>query len=330
MIIKIKELFRKTQLSPEENLFIMNAMNDIEAIHRNQIKKRQLKLKKLKISHDGFVAVWNGELPQGCKYCIEENSEAIGRVNKCNLECDFCYYDKASETDFKNFFQFMNNDFFSEDHLKAILTKAKKKAIFWVCREPFMDIEKHLNIIKHLNAIGTYQHLYTNGTLCTIKNLKKLGESGLNEIRFNLAATNCSDKCIDNIKIAKDFIPSVGVESPMTLDYWENFKKKRSSILDTGLDFINCAELHFPRPSIIESYRKMGSTYLSRIGYRSPYLSRNLTYDMMDLAEKESWDLTIHDCSNDTKFVRALSDDGVLKQSQLEIFSVDDYLEIIK
>ena len=66
-----------------------------------------------------------------------------------------------------------------------------------------MEIEKYYGIIKKFHAAGIHQHMYTNGTLATEENLKALGEAGLDELRFNLGATNASDKVIEAIAIAK-------------------------------------------------------------------------------------------------------------------------------
>ena len=66
-----------------------------------------------------------------------------------------------------------------------------------------MEIEKYYSIIKKFSDAGIHQHMYTNGTLATEETLKALGEAGLNELRFNLGASNCSDKVIKNIGIAK-------------------------------------------------------------------------------------------------------------------------------
>ena len=116
-----------------------------------------------------------------------------------------------------------------------------------------MEIEKYYNIIQKFNKAGIYQHLYTNGTLATETTLKALGEAGLNELRFNLGASGCADKVIENIGIAKKYIKKVGIETPMTNEFFEKFFLKKQAVLDTGLDFINCAELHL-NPNNIENY----------------------------------------------------------------------------
>ena len=147
--------------------------------------------------------------------------------------------------------------------------------------------------------------MYTNGTLCTEENLRALGEAGLDELRFNLGGVNCADNVIENIRTAKKYIPYVGIETPMTPDFFEAFFAKKERILSTGIDFINCAELHL-NPNNIANYEGE-PMYMARQGYISPIWSRELTMKFMKIADDEGWDIVVHDCSNDTKFARDLN-----------------------
>jgi pyruvate formate-lyase activating enzyme-like uncharacterized protein len=137
------------------------------------------------------------------------------------------------------------------------------------------------------------------------QDLKLLGEFGLDEIRFNLGATNCSDEVIEKIKIAKKYIKYVGIETPMTHDFFTVFLEKKKSILNTKVDFINCAELHLNKNNIVNYTGE--NMYMCRFGYISPIWSRELTLKFMKIANDENWDLVVHDCSNYTKFCRELN-----------------------
>ena len=110
---------------------------------------------------------------------------------------------------------------------------------------------------------------------------------------------------IENIRLAKRFIPSVGIETPMTPEFYETFQRKKDAILSTGLDFINCAELHL-NPNNIANYEGE-PMYMHRLGYISPIWSRELTLKLMKQAAVEGWDIAVHDCCNHTKFARDLN-----------------------
>ncbi|MDD3921832.1 MAG: radical SAM protein, partial [Eubacteriales bacterium] len=113
------------------------------------------------------------------------------------------------------------------------------------------------------------------------------------------------DAVIENIKIAKQYIPMVGIETPMTPEFYAVFGQKKEAILATGLDFINCAELHL-NDNNLENY--LGENlYMARLGYVSPIWSRELTLRLMKTAAEEHWPIVVHDCSNETKFARDLN-----------------------
>ena len=182
-----------------------------------------------------------------------------------------------------------------------------------------MEIEKYYVVIAKFHAAGVHQHLYTNGTLCTDENLRALADAGLDELRFNLGASGCADRVIDSIAAAKRRLPAVGIETPMTPEFYRGFMDKKEKILATGLDFINCAELHL-NPNNLENYAGE-SLYMSRHGYISPIWSRSLTLQLMREAAQAHWPIVVHDCSNRTKFTRDLH----LKAQEGGWFGANDY-----
>ena len=110
---------------------------------------------------------------------------------------------------------------------------------------------------------------------------------------------------IENIRAAKKYIPTVGIETPMTPEYFAAFHKKKAAILDTGVDFMNCAELHL-NPNNLGNY--LGENlYMTRHGYLSPVFSRRLTLKLMREAAEEHWPALVHDCCNMTKFARDIN-----------------------
>lgn len=249
------------------------------------------------------------KFPKGCISCLMGTGlGAIRKTNKCNIECKFCYnYGELDDIPpvGEGMWDIGGTKFYEKDIDLLFSIHKKPTGVAYVYLEPFMEIEKYYSVIKKFSAAGIYQHLYTNGLLATEETLKALGEAGLNEIRFNLGASNCSDKVIENIKIAKKYINNVGVETPMTPEFFEAFFKKKQIILDTKLDFINCAELHLNDNNIDNYYGE--NMYISRHGYVSPIWSRELTLKFMKIADEEKWDLAVHDCSNNTKFARDLN-----------------------
>lgn len=247
---------------------------------------------------------------------------AVRKTNKCNLVCKFCYnYGELDDIPpvGENMWEIGGTKFYEKDIDLLLSIHDKPTGISYVYLEPFMEIEKYYPVVEKFSDAGIHQHMYTNGTLATEETLKALGEAGLPELRFNLGASNCSDKVIENMAIAKKYIKYVGIETPMTPEFYSAFLKKKQMILGTGIDFINCAELHLNENNI---YNYSGENmYISRQGYISPIWSRELTLKFMKIADDEKWDMAVHDCSNHTKFARGLN----LSSKGGKLFGASEY-----
>ena len=124
--------------------------------------------------------------------------------------------------------------------------------------------------------------MYTNGIGATEEQLKALGEAGLDELRFNLGATLCADPVLAAMETAKKYIPQVGIETPVTRELDRAFREKKDRILATGIDFMNCAELHLNSNNLPNYFGE--NMYFCRLGYLSPIVSRDLTLSLMKTA----------------------------------------------
>ena len=298
------------ELMTKQQEIVYSTFAQIEAAvdHRNNMLMSEIRGLKTLDNRTYFVGNEN-KFPKGCRSCLFGTGlGAIRKTNKCNLECKFCYnYGEMEDIPpiGEGMWEIGGTKFYEKDIDLLLSTQQKPTGVSYVYLEPFMEIEKYYSVIKKFRDAQIYQHLYTNGTLATEETLKALGEAGLDEIRFNLGASDCSDKVIENIGIAKKYIKSVGIETPMTPEFFKAFFKKKQAILDTKLDFINCAELHLNENNI---YNYDGEDmYIARLGYISPIWSRELTLKFMKIADEENWDLAVHDCSNHTKFARDLN-----------------------
>ncbi|MCD2347158.1 radical SAM protein [Clostridium guangxiense] len=304
MLPEEQELMTKQQ----EIIYATFAQIEAAIDHRNDILMSEIKgLKTLK--DRTFFVGSEDKFPKGCISCLMGTGlSAIRKTNKCNAACKFCY-DYGELEDIppigEDMWEIGGTRFYDKDIDLLLSIHKKPTGVAYVYLEPFMEIEKYYSVIKKFSVAGVHQHLYTNGILATEETLKALGEAGLDELRFNLGASNCSDKVIENIRIAKKYIKNVGIETPMTPELFKGFFKKKQAILDTKLDFMNCAELHLNENNI-ENYDGE-NMYISRHGYISPTWSRELTLKFMKIADEEKWNFVVHDCSNYTKFTRDLN-----------------------
>ena len=304
------ELDRDELLSPRQTEIAYATLAQIEAAAEARFAALVAEVPGIKTLGGRSLYVGDdARFPQGCRSCLLGTGlSAIRKTNRCNIQCKFCY--NYGELDCippigEGLWEFGGTKFKEEDIELLLSVYPKPTGISYVYLEPFMEIEKYYGIIRKFRNAGVHQHLYTNGLLATEESLRALGEAGLDELRFNLGASKCADIVIENIRIAKKYIPQVGVETPMTPEFWESFQQKKDAILTTGLDFINCAELHLNANNIGNYWGE--NFYMYRQGYLSPIWSREITLRLMKQAAEERWPIAVHDCSNRTKFARDLN-----------------------
>jgi hypothetical protein len=243
----------------------------------------------------------------GCQSCLTDKVDHIRSSTKCDQNCVFCYYYQGARIvrGLTTIHYNLAGGTLTKEEVKLAIKRQTDniKAIGWLQKEPLNDIQKIPEVMSAVAEQGLHQYLYTNGIHATEENLKILSDSGLNEIRFNLQATDFSERVLRHLEIAREYISKVCIETPMFSNTFENYKKHKNRILDSGVDQINSPELQLNLTNY-HFFTQEGMLYRHRKGYASPVSSRHLTYDLMELAEKEGWDLIIHDCSNDTKFYR--------------------------
>lgn len=297
-------------LPPRQQELAYAALAQIEAAveHHNDGLAAQIPGLKQLAGRTMYVGP-DERFPAGCRSCLMGTGlSAVRKTNRCNVQCKFCY--NYGELDRippigEGLWEIGGTKFYERDIDLLLSIDKRPTGIAYVYLEPFMEIEQYYGVIRRFHAAGVHQHLYTNGTLCTEENLRALGEAGLDELRFNLGASGCADSVIASMATAKRYIPQVGVETPMTPELYNAFQRKKDAILATGIDFMNCAELHLNENNL-PNYEGE-NLYMTRLGYLSPVWSRSLTLTLMRQAAEEDWGIVVHDCSNHTKFARDLN-----------------------
>ena len=304
------ELPEDEPLPPRQQELALATLSQIEMAEAARIEALKAEIPGLKSLNGRTCYVGDdARFPKGCRSCLLGTGlSAIRKTNRCNLRCPFCYdYGEMEDQPpiGEGYWEIGGTRYREEDIDLLLSASVRPTGIAYVYLEPFMEIEKYYGVIRRFHEAGVYQHLYTNGTLATEENLRALGEAGLDELRFNLGASGCADRVIEAIGIAKEYIPMVGIETPMTPELYDAFLSKRAAILSTGLDFMNCAELHL-NPNNLENYWGE-NMYMYRLGYLSPIFSHELTLKLMRRAAEERWPIALHDCCNATKFARDLN-----------------------
>ena len=304
------ELPEEEEILPKQQEIIYAALSQIDAAVDARRDAALAAIPGLKtLAGRTYYVGPEAKFPRGCRSCLTGTGlSAVRKTNRCNASCPFCYDYGALDCQppvGEGLWEIGGTKFAERDLELLLSIQEKPTGISYVYLEPFVEIEKYYGVIRKFHEAGVYQHMYTNGIAANAENLRALGEAGLDELRFNLGATNCADRVIDAIAEAKKHIPAVGVETPMTPEFFETFQAKKARILETGLDFINCAELHLNENNIGNYWGE--PMYMYRQGYLSPIWSRDLTLRLLKQAAEERWEIVVHDCSNRTKFARDLN-----------------------
>ncbi len=144
---------------------------------------------------------------------------------------------------------------------------------------------------------GLHFWTYTNGILADEERLGLLRDLGIGKIRFNLAATDYSEKVIENLDRAREMFEYVAVEVP-------SYPKQRESLMNClgeldriGIDQLNLQELLVTDANV---HRLKGEGYQSGMLFSKQFFlygSRKMTYEVMRHCMDKKYSFTVNDCS---------------------------------
>lgn len=198
-----------------------------------------------------------GNLAKGCQQCVKGEKLVLFITGLCPQRCDFCpvsdkklYKDViyANEMPVTNIHQIIEAQ--SSETAGApeseILSEAKAcsaRGAGITGGDPLVKLDRTIEYIKLLKkefGKSFHIHLYTPLTLVNNKTLKRLCESGLDEIRFHPKLDN--DKQWNKLELARKHKWEIGVEIP-AIPGKEKQTKKLIDFLKGKIDFLNINEL---------------------------------------------------------------------------------------
>lgn len=250
---------------------------------------------------DGGEVLYLGDLSPGCRACKEGTWDCLFITMTCNLDCDFCCSPHNIHTDF-------SGSAFGRTPAEIATNYAQShiNGISFSGGEPLLKPERVLEWLaffkQHLP--GGYFWLYTNGLLAEEGLLRRLGDLGLDEIRFNTAATGYDHPAVmHNIATAARYIPHVTVEVPAIPTHTEKLLNSLPIWAGCGVRYLNlhelmlepgsnAADLPGPRQEILLPDRHRAVVH--------PH-SRALTLTVMRHVQKLGLALAVNDCSLQSK-----------------------------
>lgn len=183
------------------------------------------------------------QISNGCKLCGAGFWSCLFITGRCNANCFYCptsqNHDDLPSTQGLNFE--------SAAAYAEYVNYFKFKGVAFSGGEPFLVYDRVIEFIKKLRkkcSPDLYIWLYTNGKLVDEIKLKKLASLGLNEIRFDIGATNFT---LDKVKMAKGIIENVTIEIPAIPEELERMKKLLPEMIKAGVSNLNLHQLRLTK-----------------------------------------------------------------------------------
>ncbi|VFQ43090.1 radical SAM protein [Desulfoluna butyratoxydans] len=178
-------------------------------------------------------------LSPGCRACMQGTWSCLFVNGRCNGRCFYC----PTPQDEVGVPTTNHLAFASPDDYAAYVDAFRFSGMSISGGEPFLTFERSLAHIRAVRErLGPKVHiwLYTNGTRVTREKLKALAQAGLDEIRFDIGATNYALK---KTAMAKGIIPTVTVEIPMVPEETSRLKSLLAPMAAAGVSHLNLHQL---------------------------------------------------------------------------------------
>ncbi len=182
---------------------------------------------------------WYNSLSKGCQLCAEGSWSCLFINNICNATCAFC----PTQQDNDEVPATQGCSFNTPVEFADYINYFNFKGVSISGGEPLKTLKKTVSYIKAVREHcdkNIYIWVYSNGILGTPEIFKTLGEIGVDEVRFNLGASNYNIKLIDN---AKPYIKNITVEIPAIPEDYEKLRDLIPSLIEKGVTNLNLHQL---------------------------------------------------------------------------------------
>jgi len=267
------------------------------------LAKAKEQIPGIKILSDGEI-VYLRELSPGCKACKAGTWDCIFTTTRCNIKCEFCYSPMALPMDYTGSVFGSTPAEIAGNHARTTIT-----GVSFSGGEPFLEPKLLLEWVGWFKEHHPEQYawIYTNGLLAEKGLLQELGKLGLDEIRFNTAATNYNHpRVMENLTLAAQSIPNVTVEIPAIPEDAAKLITNLGEWSRRGVKFLNLHELIYEPGTLSASMRGKRQSVILPDGHRTEINpdSRLLTFEVMKTVVDEDLPLAVNDCSLQSKILQ--------------------------
>ncbi len=192
------------------------------------------------MSTANFLGEWIGELPKGCKLCMQGLKSVLFITGVCRDNCFYCPISSLKKgRDITYINEVMVRD------VKDVLLEVDASGSAGVGitgGDPLTCVDRVAKVITELkDFFGSefHIHLYTSGTLLNAVMMDRLVRAGLDELRIHVINRD-SWKAL---RIAVDYPIDVGIENPVLPNSYSRLKYLVMKAAEIGVSFINLNEL---------------------------------------------------------------------------------------
>jgi len=245
--------------------------------------------------HKPHQAVSTGDLIPGCEICVRKGYLSFQVGFACNARCPFCFLDThpADEPDEDEVY-----------HRRALLKRFHRhveelEGVALTGGEPLLYLPELETCVREMRAAKPTLHfwVYTNGILADEEHLRALRDLGIQEVRFNLAATEYSESTLEKLALARKMIEHVAVEVPCYPPQKPALMACLGELDRIGIDQLNLQELWVTSSNV---QRLSGEGYQSGVLSAKKFFlygSRRMSYEVMAHCIAEGYSFTVNDCT---------------------------------
>lgn len=235
--------------------------------------------------------IHHGPLSPGCQRCAGRAWSCLFINGRCNGRCFYCPAPQNHDDPPLS----AGIPFHRAKDFAAYVFHFGFKGASISGGEPLLDLDKSLEYISALRAAcGPNLHiwLYTNGILATQDKLRRLVAAGLNEIRFDIGATEYD---LTQASLAKGIVSTVTVEIPAVPEEESRLIQLLSAMTVAGVAHLN---LHQLRLTPHNAHHLLERNYTYVHGPKVTVLeSELLALELVARSARDSLPLAVNYCS---------------------------------
>ena len=231
------------------------------------------------------------QISDGCKLCGEGLWSCLFITGKCNASCFYCpAQQKNDDVPSSQGLSFPTAASYAE-----YISHFKFMGVGFSGGEPLLFADRVLDYLHEIRTkclSNIYIWLYTNGIVADENVFKKLADLNLNEVRFDIGAT---DYQLDKIKYAKGIIKNITIEIPAVPEEKERIKALLPEMIKAGVTNLNLHQLRLTNYNV----SKLSQRNYTYIHAEKPVVleSELAALEIINYAQQQNLEIGINYCS---------------------------------